>query len=82
MLNILPAIPCKRVSLYYIRAECELDACTFHHGYIKTAFLSGVKESIYSCCQKLKGEPGCTQGPHVYKEKELIHLNALVGLIW
>ncbi|KAI8085845.1 ribonuclease H-like domain-containing protein [Gilbertella persicaria] len=49
----------------------DMDACVYHPNRIRILKVDGLKEKVYGCCQDPLGSPGCTRGPHVYKDTDL-----------
>ncbi|KAI8997946.1 hypothetical protein BC832DRAFT_566943 [Gaertneriomyces semiglobifer] len=49
--------------------EHAQTACLHHWGSVRTFKRSGTKDRLYICCQEPVGHPGCSRGPHVFKEE-------------
>ena len=65
---------CDRCKVPFVVSAAKLDErfgeCKFHPGRIAPERVEGRRKWIYSCCKRERGEAGCTDGVHVFSEKE------------
>jgi RNA exonuclease 1 len=69
---------CDRCSKSFIvKADPHSLECNYHWGKIHSVKVPGEKEKkkVFSCCSQEMESLGCSQGPHVFYEKdpELLH---------
>jgi RNA exonuclease 1 len=64
---------CDRCSqIFTVKVDPDAPDCTYHWGKIYSIKVPGEKEKkkVLTCCSQEKESRGCTQGPHVFYEKE------------
>ncbi|KAK6095818.1 hypothetical protein MT418_003705 [Batrachochytrium dendrobatidis] len=67
--------------LKYPLEEYDKTACMYHYGRWRMVFVDAKKERLISCCSTPVGTPGCTMGPHVFKEESNSQLNERIPFI-
>lgn len=50
--------------------EERAGECRFHFGKMLPKVMEGRKKWLYSCCDSERGEKGCQEGLHVFREKD------------
>lgn len=50
--------------------EERAGECRFHFGKMQPKMMEGRKKWLYSCCDSERGEKGCQEGLHVFREKD------------
>ncbi|KAF7355397.1 Exonuclease domain-containing protein [Mycena sanguinolenta] len=63
----------------------EEGECVYHWGKPITRTAGGQRERVFRCCYSLapgSGDDGCSQGPHVFYEKEVERLHARHAFSW
>lgn len=65
---------CDRCKVPFIVSADNLEArfgeCKYHSGRIAPERVEGKRKWLYSCCRHERGSVGCTDGIHVFSEKE------------
>ncbi|WVQ71267.1 hypothetical protein IAR50_000793 [Cryptococcus sp. DSM 104548] len=65
---------CDRCKISFTVSSQNLVArfgeCRFHYGRTAPERVEGRRKWIYSCCGKERGEAGCEEGVHVFKEED------------
>lgn len=65
---------CDRCKVSFIVSSKNLEGrfgeCRYHYGRTAPERVEGRRKWIYSCCGKERGEQGCEEGLHVFKDGE------------
>ncbi|KIS01699.1 RNA exonuclease 1 [Cryptococcus deuterogattii 2001/935-1] len=65
---------CDRCKMSFIVSSKNLEErfgeCRYHYGRTAPERVEGRRKWIYSCCGKERGEQGCEEGIHVFKDGE------------
>ncbi|GAA97080.1 uncharacterized protein L969DRAFT_19946 [Mixia osmundae IAM 14324] len=58
----------------------ERLACRYHPGKLgPMRLVDGLKQRSYTCCSVSDGTSGCTEGPHVFSERDINDLHEIVA---
>ncbi|KAI9481210.1 MAG: ribonuclease H-like domain-containing protein [Benjaminiella poitrasii] len=69
---------------YLVKAVLDKDdlaSCVYHPSRPYIDKVNGQKEKIYGCCKDSLGSEGCTRGPHVYKDEDLVILHRKIPFV-
>ncbi|KAF9934727.1 RNA exonuclease 3 [Linnemannia zychae] len=59
----------------------DMHACHYHQMRLRNKLHNGDKIKYYPCCDAPQGSIGCQDGPHVFKEDELLDLHCQIPFI-